>query len=101
LGDVQTLYEWAHSIEFADLQHDHHRTVSTGHGRVEIRECWTISDPQFSGDLRQGRKWKGLRSVAQIRAERRSGDTVTVETRYYISSLSGEARQVLAAVRSH
>lgn len=99
--DVQTLYEWAHSIGFADLQHAHARTVSKGHGRVEIRECWTISDPQFVGDLRQGRKWKGLRSVAQIRAERRIGDTVTVETRYYISSLAGEAHQMLAASRSH
>lgn len=99
--DVQTLYEWAQSIGFADLQHDHARTVSKGHGRIEIRECWTISDPQFLGDLRQGRKWKGLRSVAQIRAERRIGDIVTVETRYYISSLPGEARRVLTASRSH
>ena len=99
--DVQTLYEWAQSIKFADLQHDHARTVSKGHGRVEIRDCWTISDPQFIGDLRQGRKWKGLRSVAQIRAERRIGDQVTVETRYYLSSLAGDAHQVLAASRSH
>jgi predicted transposase YbfD/YdcC len=99
--DVQTLYEWAHSIKFADLQHDHARTVSKGHGRMELRECWTISDPQFLGDLRQGRKWKGLHSVAQIRAERRIGDKVTVETRYYISSLAGDARQMLAASRSH
>ncbi len=53
------------------------------------------------GDLRQGRKWKGLRSVAQVRAERRIGEAITVETRYYISSLPGEARQVLAAIRSH
>lgn len=99
--DVQTLYEWAHRQGFADLQHDHHRTVSKGHGRIEIRECWTIFDPTFLGDLRQGRNWKGLRSVAQVRAERRIGDTVTVETRYYISSLAGNARQVLSSVRSH
>ncbi len=99
--DVQTLFEWAHSIRFADLQHDHCHTVSKGHGRIELRDCWTIADPQFVGDLRQGRKWKGLRSVVQIRAERRIGETVTVETRYYISSLPGDARQVLAATRSH
>lgn len=99
--DVHTLYEWAHRIGFADLQHDHHRTVSKGHGRVEIRDCWTIFDPTFLGDLRQGRNWKGLRSVAQVRAERRIGDVVTVETRYYLSSLSGDARQILSSVRSH
>ena len=37
----------------------------------------------------------------QVRAERRIGDKVTVETRYYISSLAGNAHQVLAASRSH
>jgi predicted transposase YbfD/YdcC len=99
--DVQTLFEWAHSIQFADLQHERARTVSKGHGRLEIRECWTISDPQFIGDLRQGRQWKGLCSVVQIRAERRIGDTVTVETRYYIRSLRGDARSILDASRSH
>ena len=99
--DVRTLFEWAHSIQFADLLHDHCRTVSKGHGRIEIRDCWTVADPQFIGDLRQGRKWKGLQSVVQIRAERRIGETVTVETRYYISSLPGAARPILAASRSH
>jgi predicted transposase YbfD/YdcC len=34
-------------------------------------------------------------------AECRIGDTVTVETRYYISSLPGDARHILAASRSH
>ena len=76
-------------------------TVSKGHGRLELRDCWTIADPQFVGDLRQGRKGKGLRSVVQIRAERRIGETVTVETRYYISSVPGDARQILTATRSH
>ena len=99
--DVQTLFTWAHSINFADLQHDHHRTVSKGHGRLEIRDCWTISDPTFLGDLRQGRDWKALHTVAQVQVERRIGEQVTLETRYYLSSLSGSARQVLAAVRSH
>jgi predicted transposase YbfD/YdcC len=39
--------------------------------------------------------------VVQIRAERRIGDTVTVETRYYISSLRGDGRPILDASRSH
>jgi predicted transposase YbfD/YdcC len=99
--DVQTLFTWAHSIKFADVQSDHHRTISKGHGRVERRDCWTISDPTFLGDLRQGRQWSALRSVAQVRAERRIAGVTTVETRYYISSLTGNAQHVLAAVRSH
>jgi predicted transposase YbfD/YdcC len=99
--DVVRLFEWAHSIEFSDLEHDHRRTVTKGHGRVETRHCWTIADPRFMGDLRQGRQWKSLRSVAQVTLERRVGEQVTVETRYYISSLPGQAKQIQHAVRSH
>ena len=99
--DVQRLFEWGHSIDFAELEHDHVRTTTKGHGRVEIRDCWTIADPRYLGDLRQGRKWKSLRSVAQVQLERRVGDQVTVETRYFISSLSGNAQQILNAVRLH
>jgi predicted transposase YbfD/YdcC len=99
--DVTRLFEWAHSLDFAELEHDHVRTTTKGHGRLEIRDCWTIADPRYVGDLRQGRKWKSLRSVAQVQLERRLGDQVTVETRYYISSLPGHARTIQNAVRSH
>ena len=99
--DVVRLFEWAHSIDFAELQHDHVRTVTKGHGRIETRHTWTISDPRFLGDLRQGRKWKSLRSVAQVQLERRVGEQMTVETRYYLSSLPGQAKQIQQAVRSH
>ncbi len=99
--DVVRLFEWAHSIDFADLAHDHLRTVTKAHGRIETRQCWTIADPHFVGDLRQGRAWKSLRCVGQVTLERRLGVQVTVETRYYISSLPGAAKQFQQAVRSH
>jgi predicted transposase YbfD/YdcC len=99
--DVRRLFEWGHSIEFAELAHAHVRTTTKGHVRVEIRDCWTISDPRYLGDLRQGRKWKSLRSVAQVQLERRQGEQVSVETRYYLSSLPGNAKQMESAVRLH
>lgn len=99
--DVVRLFDWAHSIDFAELEHDHLRTVTKGHGRVETRQCWTIADQRYLGDLRQGRHWKALRAVAQVSLERRLGAQVTVETRYYISSLPGSAKQIQHAVRSH
>ena len=99
--DVVRLFEWAHSIDFAELQHDHERTVTKGHGRIETRHTWTIADPRFVGDLRQGRQWKALHTVAQVSLECRTDEQVTVETRYYISSLSGAAKPIQHAVRSH
>lgn len=99
--DVTRLFEWARSIDFAEMEHDHVRTTTKGHGRLEIRDCWTIADPRYVGDLRQGRQWKSLRSVAQVQLERRNGEHVTVETRYYISSLPGDAERIQEAVRLH
>src|SRR5216683_2641577 len=99
--DVTRLFEWAHSIDFAEIEHDHVHSTTKGHGRVEIRDCWTIADPRYLGDLRQGRKWKSLRSVAQVQLERRDGERISVETRYYISSLPGNATQIQNAVRLH
>jgi predicted transposase YbfD/YdcC len=99
--DVVRLFEWADSIDFAELEHDRLRTTTKGHGRVEIRTCWTIADARYIGDLRQGRKWKSLRSVARVTLERRLEAKTTVETRYYISSLTGQAKQLQHAVRSH
>ncbi len=37
----------------------------------------------------------------KVRAERRTGSETTVEDRYFLSSLPGNAQSTLAAVRSH
>lgn len=103
--DVQALFEWAQSHQFDGLQHDTHQTVNKGHGRIEKRQCWTLSDPTCLRMLPDLAEWKNLRTVVMVRAERRVKDQTTMKTRYYISSLPGEAagtaRTVLGAVRGH
>ena len=103
--DVQALFEWAQSHQFDGLQHDTHQTVNKGHGRIEKRQCWTLSDPTCLRMLPDLAEWKNLRTVVMVRAERRVKDQTTMKTRYYISSLPGEAagtaRTVLGAVRRH
>ncbi len=46
-------------------------------------------------------KWPGLTSIGMVEAERRVGDLVTRETRYYITSLPGDAKRLSEAVRGH
>jgi predicted transposase YbfD/YdcC len=79
----------------------HSRTMRKGHGRIEIRTCRTITDPQTLTWLDPAGAWAGLRSIAQVEGERQIKDTVTRQTRYYLSSLPGEAKAIAAAVRSH
>src|SRR4028118_236219 len=81
--DVQWLFNQAQSVEFAGITHDFIRTVDKGHGRIEIRQCWTLSDLTY---LTQKPLWAGLQSVAMVHSERRVGGRVSKETRYFISS---------------
>ncbi len=86
---------------FAGTAHTFHRTVEKRHGRIETRRCWATDDPAVLGWLDPGRAWPGLRSVAAIEAERRLPDQTERETRYFLSSLPGDARTIAAAVRGH
>lgn len=99
LDDVQGLFNDAQEMAFADC--DYWKTKNKGHGRIELRECWTISDPECLRRIRNLSDWKDLRTVAMVKSERLVGDKRTSEVRYYISSLDGEAQQMLKAVRGH
>jgi predicted transposase YbfD/YdcC len=79
-----------------DIGYD--REWSQGHGRTEARRCWATSDL----DWLEGREeWKDLKSVVFIESERFIGESLSVETRYYLSSLPNDARLLNQAVRSH
>lgn len=71
-----------------------------GHGRVEKRVCSVINDLSM---IEQKAQWKGLRSIIKIEAERyikSTGETES-ETRYYISSLQGDAQVLNQSIRHH
>lgn len=99
--DVAILFEDAKAVEYQNVIHDYHKTVDKGHGRIEIRQCWTISDPEYLNYIRNRSKWSQLNTIVMITSERRCGEVVTIETRYFISSLPNDAKQILWAVRSH
>ena len=69
--------------------------------RVEIRECWSTSDPECLNYIGTLAEWRDLQSIAMIQTERQLGDQTTVSRRYFISSLKSDAEQLLKAVREH
>lgn len=98
--DVQKLFADLESSHDQAYVHDYEKTVNKGHGRIEIRECWTISDPSILCHLRGFANWKKLQTVSRIRSQRWIGDEKTWEDRFHIASVVG-AKRVLGAVRSH
>jgi predicted transposase YbfD/YdcC len=99
--DVQDLFDYAQEINFQNVDHDFAQTIEKDHGRLEIRRHWTIFDPEFMAFVDPKEKWAGLQSIGMVQAHRTIGEKTTIETRYYISSLSGQATQFGQAVRTH
>ncbi len=87
--------------DYAPTDHDYWATVAKGHGRIETRRYWTLSDPELLAYLNHGSAWAGLRAIGLVERERRIGATVTVETRHYLLSGAGGAATFGHAVRSH
>jgi predicted transposase YbfD/YdcC len=100
-ADVALLFQDCHQSRPGSYQADHARTIEKGHGRIETRDCWTIAGPAVLAPLRRSEAWVGLQSVIEVQAERQLPDERTAATRYYLSSLSGNADQALRATRTH
>lgn len=75
-----------------------HRTVDKEHGRIETREYWHTVAPDFLPDKKD---WCDLQSVGVVKATREIKGEVTIEWRYYLSSLPVDAMVFGHAVRTH
>ena len=79
--DVRDLFEGAAEFGFEGVPHDYATTLNKDHGRIERRECWTISDPACLEYLSTGQDWPGLCSVVKVVGRRETIGT----TGYYNS----------------
>jgi predicted transposase YbfD/YdcC len=99
--DIHDLFEDDQYYNFAGAPYDYAKSVNKDHGRIEIRQCWAISDPEYLAQIRDRERWHGLKSLAMIVSERRIGDQSEVQTRYFITSLDNQAEKILKVKRSH
>ena len=86
--EVKATFRMAEKEAFASVESESDRRVEKAHGRLEIREYWTISDPEIVAYLDPEKRWKGLRGIGMVRAQRRLEQEITKETRYASRSVS-------------
>jgi predicted transposase YbfD/YdcC len=99
--DMADLFAGCDEVQFADVPHDYARTISKGHGRIELRHCWTLSDPHYLAYVRRQAEWEHLTTLIRIERERHIGDQTSRETAFFISSRAASASFFLEAVRRH
>jgi predicted transposase YbfD/YdcC len=103
--EVQDTFALARASRFTEYGPavcDHVRQISKGHGRLEIREHWVLSDPAVLAYLSEAVAWPGLRAIGLVEAERHLPDGQSErEARYYLLSTPLAATAFAEAVRNH
>jgi predicted transposase YbfD/YdcC len=87
------------TLPLADLPA--HTTVEKDHGRIERRRCRAIGEQAYLDFIDPEHAWPNLKSVVCLESTRRVGDTVSTETRHYLSSLPADARRLSEVIRGH
>jgi len=98
--EVKATFALAEKDSFRNVQYESDHTVDKDHGRLEIRNYWTISDPLILEYLDAQKRWRGLQGIGMVRAERRIEQEVSVETRYFLLNFTS-VQTFAYAVRSH
>ncbi len=96
-NDVQEIFK---SIDAgAKIKFDYFNTVDKNHGRIEIRQCWTVNIEDVS--LTGSSQWLNFRTIALVIDERIISEKKQKSKRFFISSLPCDAEKILNSVRSH
>lgn len=99
--DLEMLFSYDQQQGFQDAPYDYAKEVKKGHGRIDVRECWVTSDPEYLASVSSAHKWISLQSLVMIVRRRIIDGEETVKTRFYISSLEANAKRILKATRQH
>lgn len=103
-GNQENVHEEVKAFLDDAVDHDpkalaYYETTEKDHGRIEIRRYWQSDRLDWFADRS---KWEGLASVGMVESERQiPGKSVTLERRYFLSSLSLDTKRFAGAVRGH
>jgi len=98
-SDIMGVFETAEKLDFAAILHDYHQSTEKAHGRLETRECWVITDPEYLSLLQGKDDWVGLKAIVKVKTTRHHDKKEVC--RYYISTLDKKAKFLLDSVRGH
>lgn len=99
--DISVLFAVDQVQNFKYASFEYEKTTNKGHGRIDVRECWSTSNPEYLNLIRNVQNWMGLKSIAMIVCTRIIENKETKHVRFYISSLPSNAKRILETVRKH
>jgi predicted transposase YbfD/YdcC len=96
---VEALFKEALLKQYQGFVFSSYRIAEQGHNRQETRYCMMLSDINEQIDPEE--KWEDLQSIGRLDSMRVVKGKVTIETRYFISSLPNDAQLLSNSIRQH
>ena len=97
-GEVKLFFEDLKADQLPHITYDCHATLDADHGRLETRHYWVTSDIECLGVKAS---WANIHSVGLVESRREVGDVVSIESRFFLTSLPCDAARCAKAVREH
>lgn len=96
--EVEDFFNVALAENFEAVEYDYQEETDKDHGRLEIRRYWITEDLSTLSTISD---WKGLSSIGMVERECWHGENKTAEKRFFINSISSNAKVFAQAVRGH
>ena len=87
--------------EWQGVAHTHTHTVEGGHGRIETRTYWLLTEPSYLAFLNPQRAWKDVGGIGMVVRERVIGNSSAQETSSYVLSGTPTVERFAQAVHGH
>lgn len=95
---VEEAFKKSLETNFKNMSYTFHQTKDEAHGRIEERSYFVINDVAF---LNRSDEWSKFSSIGLVESIVTRDNKVTIEKRYYISSLKTDAQNFGSVVRKH
>ena len=96
--DTELFMKEQDAVEFTDTTVTYHESVEKSHGRIETRKVTVCSDIEW---LKARHNWPRLESIVMVQYCATLQDKTRSETRFYISSMTCDAKAHAKAIRDH
>lgn len=100
-ADIVDTFTYIQADGWQGAAHDHTRTVEAGHGRIEVRDYWLLTEPDYLSYINAKGKWPKLGGIGMVVRERSVQNVTTHDISYYLLSGTPTAKTFAHAVRGH
>lgn len=100
-SDIADTFRYVADDAWVGVAHAHTRTIDAGHGRIEERDYWLITEPDYLHFLNPHDAWREVGAIGMVVRQRTIADVTTQETGYYLLSGRPTIERFASAVRGH